>query len=129
MTLKILIVEDHEDSAQVTATLLRKAGHQVIVAGDCCSALALASSERPSIAMCDIGLPDGDGCDLLRELKQLYPITGIAVSGNGMPADQQRYLEAGFSEIVVKPCTFDKLKEAIARAGLFAARYTPLGSK
>jgi CheY-like chemotaxis protein len=123
MVKKILIVEDHNDSAQVMAVLLRRAGYPVAVAGSCKEALSVAAMEKPNVVLCDIGLPDGDGCDLLRELKQQYDVAGIAVSGNGYPEDQQRYLEAGFSEFVLKPCTIDALKNAIMRAGLFAPKY------
>ena len=122
MKSKLLVVEDHADTALVMAMHLRKAGHLVTVAGSCKEALEAAAADVPEVVLCDIGLPDGDGCDLLRELKQKYKVAGIAVSGHGMPEDQQRYRDAGFSEFVFKPCKIDQLQEAIVRSRLFVAR-------
>jgi CheY-like chemotaxis protein len=117
---KILIVEDHADTAQIFATLLRRAGHAVEVAGGYRHALEVAKAAVPEIMVCDIGLPDGDGCDLLRELHQQYNIAGIAVTGYIQEADRQRYLSAGFSQVVPKPCSFQELEAAIVRAKLFS---------
>jgi CheY-like chemotaxis protein len=117
---KILIVEDHADTAQIFATLLRRAGHVVEVAGGYRDALEVAKAAVPEIMVCDIGLPDGDGCDLLRELHQQYNIAGIAVTGYIQESDRQRYLSAGFSQIVPKPCNFEDLQAAIVHAELFS---------
>ena len=118
----ILIVEDQDDDGFGLAALLRKEGYAVAVATSYKDALKVAGREKPNIVLCDIGLPDGDGCDLLRELKQKYQLAGVAVSGHGLSADQQRYREAGFSEFVIKPFKIEEIKNAIVRAVLFAPR-------
>jgi CheY-like chemotaxis protein len=118
----ILIVEDHQDSAQALAVLLRRAGHAVEVAESCQAALESAAAKTPEVVLCDIGLPDGDGCDLIRVLKKQYGVAGVAVSGYAMPADKQRYIDAGFSEFVGKPYRMEQINEAIVRARLFAPR-------
>lgn len=116
MAFKILIVEDHADSARVASLLLAKLGHEVLIAEDCKKALAINAAEQPEILLCDIGLPDGDGCDLLKELRRERQLTAIAVSGYGMERDHQRFVKAGFQEVVTKPYTIDDLKAAIVRA-------------
>lgn len=126
MVPSILIVEDHSDSAQALAVLLRRAGHAVEVAESCKAALDAAAVNRPEVVLCDIGLPDGDGCDLIRALKAQYGVAGVAVSGFTQPADKQRYLDAGFSEFVGKPYRMEQINEAIVRARLFAPRKAPV---
>ena len=64
----------------------------------------------------DVGLPDGNGMDLLRVLRTRHPIRGIAISGFGMDTDIGKSLEAGFAEHLVKPVKLEKLEAAIARA-------------
>src|SRR5687767_15992259 len=92
----ILLVEDHADTAILFAKLLRRDDHYVAVASDYASAIALAQSRRFDVLVCDIGLPDGDGCDLLREVRSLYPVRGLAVTGYGTYRDLRRCTEAGF---------------------------------
>jgi CheY-like chemotaxis protein len=113
---KILIVEDHADTAQIFATLLRRAGHAVEVAAGYHEALRAAQTILPEVMVCDIGLPDGDGCDLLRELRQQFNLAGVAVTGYVQESDRQRYLSAGFDQVVPKPCSFQELQSAIASA-------------
>lgn len=125
---KILIVEDHADSARVAALLLRRLGHEVFVAEDCKTAIALNRSARPDVVVCDIGLPDGDGCDLLKQLIEDRQITAIAVSGYGMEQDHQRFAQAGFHEVVTKPYKIEDLEAAIKRAGEIRDRTETGGS-
>ncbi|HEY6324733.1 MAG TPA: ATP-binding protein [Thermoanaerobaculia bacterium] len=114
--LRILVVEDHADSAQALADLLHAAGHRVTLAGTIAAALAAAASEVPDLLISDLGLPDGDGDDLMRALAGRYPgLPGIALSGYGMEADVARSREAGFSVHLVKPVTFEGLQAAIQR--------------
>jgi DNA-binding response OmpR family regulator len=123
--LKILLVEDHTDTAKVYAALLRRAGHRVDVARGYREALDVARRATPEILVSDIGLPDGDGCDLLRELRSQYAIRGIAVSGFIQESDRQRYLDAGFAECIAKPCSFEALHAAIDRAAGAARALSP----
>jgi len=113
--LRLLVVEDHADTARSLARLLGRAGFAVVTASDVASALAIAERESFDVLISDIGLPDGSGTDVMREVRARSTIPGIAMSGYGMEEDVRRSHEAGFSEHLVKPVDADKLKEAIRR--------------
>ncbi len=116
--LRILLVEDHADTARMLARLLEANGHKVHVAGTIESAAQLAGQNAGSIDMVvsDLGLPDGSGLDLMRLLKRQYGLRGIALSGHGMEDDIRRSIEAGFSEHITKPVNSAHLEEALFRA-------------
>ena len=113
--MRVLLVEDHADSARAMARLLRALGFDVSTAGrldDARNALATAS---PDLLICDIALPDGNGLDLLSEVRAVHPaVKGIALSGFGNSADLHRSRDAGFSAHLVKPIDFNRLREVIA---------------
>jgi PAS domain S-box-containing protein len=115
-SLRLLLVEDNEPTLEVMAALLELAGHDVKPAPDVRTARRLAESHTFDLVVSDLGLPDGNGFDLMRELRDRYGLEGIAVSGFGMEEDLRRSREAGFREHLVKPVDVDKLKAAIARA-------------
>ena len=112
----IFIVEDHADTARGLAMYLRASGHDVHVALDVRSARQLATEIDYDILLSDIGLPDGNGWDLLAELSARRPITAIAMSGYNTEADRARSKAAGFVEHLPKPLTPDELDEAFERA-------------
>ncbi len=114
-TLRILLVEDHEDSARLIAQLLRKLNYRVTAAGTLRGALQAAESEQFDLLVSDIGLPDGNGLELLGQLRKKWPIQGIALSGFGMEEDVKMSQEAGFVEHLTKPVNFQKLEMAIQR--------------
>jgi two-component system, chemotaxis family, CheB/CheR fusion protein len=114
--LRLLLVEDNEPTLQVMADLLELAGHDVKPAATLRAALDLAARHTFDLVVSDLGLPDGSGFNLMRELRDRYGLQGIAVSGFGMEEDLRRSREAGFHEHLVKPVDIDKLKAAIARA-------------
>ena len=78
-------------------------------------ARSLAKENRFDVAICDLGLPDGRGYDLMRELKGEFSLPGIALSGYGMENDIQQSFEAGFSAHLTKPVELAALEEAIQR--------------
>jgi PAS domain S-box-containing protein len=114
--LRLLLVEDNEPTLQVMTALLELAGHDVRPAPDLRTARQLAESHAFDLVVSDLGLPDGSGFDLMRELRDRFGLQGIAVSGFGMEEDLRRSHESGFREHLVKPVDIDKLKAAIARA-------------
>lgn len=115
--LRILLVEDHADTADAMAELLRNLGYEVTLARDVKSALeAAGGGEVFDLVVSDIGLPDGTGLDLMRELKRRHALKGIALSGYGMEDDVRKSLEAGFDAHLTKPVTLAALKRAILRA-------------
>jgi two-component system CheB/CheR fusion protein len=122
--LRILLVEDHPDTAEAMADLLRLMGHQVTVAGTVASALETAGSGLGGfdLVVSDIGLPDGSGQDLMRELVDRHGLRGIALSGYGMEEDIRKSREAGFSAHLIKPVTPQVLRDAIRQAASLPAR-------
>jgi CheY-like chemotaxis protein len=109
----ILVVEDHADSAETLSRILGAWGYQVFACANVAEARDLASRQQFDLALCDLGLPDGDGCDLMVELAKLHGLKGIALTGYGMPQDIQRAARAGFAAHVVKPIDFQRLREAV----------------
>jgi CheY-like chemotaxis protein len=114
--LRIFIVEDHADTARGLAMYLRATGYEVHVAADVRAARQLATEIEYDILLSDIGLPDGNGWDLLEELSARRPITAIAMSGYNSDSDRARSKAAGFFEHLPKPLTPDELDAAFARA-------------
>jgi len=115
--LHLLVVEDHPDTARAMGRLLETCGYDVEVAASVQAALELVSrnGERVDLLISDVGLPDGTGLDLMRRLKELYGLKGIALSGYGTQDDIRRSAEAGFAEHLTKPISFDRLQDAIHR--------------
>ncbi|HEV2843517.1 MAG TPA: PAS domain S-box protein [Thermoanaerobaculia bacterium] len=119
--LRILLVEDHPDTAEAMADLLRLMGHEVLVAGSVAGALETAGlalngdghSGGIDLVVSDLGLPDGSGHDLMRELVRRYHLKGIALSGYGMEEDVRRSRDAGFIRHLTKPVDLEALRTAI----------------
>jgi CheY-like chemotaxis protein len=112
---RVLLVEDHEDSARILARLLRRDGHQVKTASEVAMALRMSQAEEFDLVISDIGLPDGTGLDLMRQLRLERPgIRGIALSGHGQESDLQMSRIAGFSAHLVKPLDPSKLEDVVA---------------
>lgn len=113
---RILVVDDNRDAASSLAELLSLEGHAVVVAYDGPAALARAEEATPEVAFLDIGLPEMDGYELARRLRDRFgeKITLVAVTGYGQDSDRRRSKEAGFDEHLVKPIDIDRtLKLAI----------------
>jgi PAS domain S-box-containing protein len=122
--LRVLLVEDHADTAQQLIRLIERAGHQVTWAGTVAEARQFIASQfdpqaRSSfdILISDLGLPDGSGHDLMREVAGRAPIPGIALSGFGMKEDILQSMAAGFSRHITKPVDWQELKQAIEKVG------------
>lgn len=112
--LKILVVEDHEDTAQTLRASLVARGHRVRVAASLGVALREAAAYPCELLISDIGLPDGSGVDLLRRIRPLPTLGAIAMSGFGMEEDVARSHDAGFTRHLTKPVDFALLEETIA---------------
>lgn len=113
--LRILLVEDHADSARIMARLLSNDGHTVQSAADVATAMKLATEQRFDLLLSDLGLPDGTGLDLLRSLRaQGLCLPAIALSGYGQDADVQASRKAGFAAHLTKPLVLRRLQQAIA---------------
>jgi len=118
--LRLIVVEDHADTAEGLKRFLKAVGYQVFVATDMASALSLASSAEFDLLLSDLALPDGDGWELMKRLSAKRRIRAIAFSAHNSPADIQRSAEAGFIEHLPKPLSPEKLCAAIERAAMVA---------
>jgi CheY-like chemotaxis protein len=87
----------------------------VTTATDAASASAAVDREPFDVIVSDLGLPDGDGYELMRRIRTIRSMPGIAMSGYGMNEDRRRSHEAGFSEHLVKPIDLEQLIAAIRR--------------
>src|SRR5688572_11728781 len=115
-THKILLVEDHHDTARAMARLLNLSGYNVRTANTYRSAMEICDEEQFDLVISDVGLPDGSGYDLMREmLERACTTKGIAVSGYGTEKDVEDSLRAGFTLHLVKPVEFNVLCDAIRR--------------
>ena len=113
--LRILMVDDHEDTSHALRRLLVRMGYNVQLANTVRGALDVARAQPFDLIISDIGLPDGSGLDLMRELSGRQPIKGIALSGFGMEDDVRKSFEAGFREHLIKPVNLQKLQSVIQR--------------
>jgi PAS domain S-box-containing protein len=112
--LHILLVEDHADTAEAMSALLSALGHRVIVAESVAAALDAAREAADlDLVVSDLGLPDGNGHDLMRQLAERHGLRGIALSGYGMEADIRKSHEAGFAKHLTKPIDVAVLRSAI----------------
>jgi len=110
---RVLLVEDHIDTRDVMARLLQGLGCSVQVAGSVREAIALGASGNFDVLLCDLGLPDGSGLDVMRQLRATTRIRGMALSGFGQENDVERSLAAGFEKHITKPINFIALQEAV----------------
>jgi len=113
--LKILLVDDHEDTCSALEKLLARRGHLVAVTHNVRSAMEAAVRNKFDLLISDIALPDGTGMDLMMQLRAISNVPGIAISGFGNNGDIERSLRAGFSEHLIKPVKLDNLEAAIER--------------
>ncbi len=117
--LRVLLVEDHADTAEAMAMLLRGMGHEVRVADSVQAGRAAADEAARAgapvqLVLSDLDLPDGTGFDLMQDLARRYGVKGIALSGFGMDDDLRRSAEAGFARHLTKPINLDVLETVIA---------------
>jgi len=121
--MRVLLVEDHEDTNRSLTQLLRRRGYHVQAAHSVESALQAAAHERFDVLVSDIGLPDGSGIQLMEKLKSDHQIFGIALTGFGMEDDLRRSHEVGFQHHLVKPVDLNKLDALIQQADSFTQEF------
>ena len=116
-SLRILVVEDHGDTLQALSRLLTHFGHEISVAEGAQSAQEIIDSKEFDVVLCDIALPDGDGYDLIAEVKRKRPVKAVAITGFGTEEDIRRGKEAGFDFHLVKPVDFHELRTVLGQIG------------
>jgi DNA-binding response OmpR family regulator len=113
--LKILVVDDNRDAAEILAAILRHEGHAVWLAFSGRDAVALADEHKPALVLLDINMPEMTGFDVVRELRDHRraprPVI-LAVSGYGQESDKLAAKRVGFDGYLTKPV---EPKELIAR--------------
>ncbi|HTB83668.1 MAG TPA: response regulator [Candidatus Sulfotelmatobacter sp.] len=110
----ILLVEDHGPTRTTLAHLLERRRYTVVTAASISEALAIADKRSFNLLISDIGLPDGNGYDLMEELGKRFALQGIALTGYGMEQDIARSQKAGFVSHLTKPVRMESLDKALA---------------
>ena len=112
-SLRILVVDDDQDTLNVLRRLLTREGHAVVVAKSVAAGVEAARAAACDLLISDIALPDGSGCELMTAVKALHGVPGIALSGFVDEHDKQLAAEAGFCVHLDKPVRFDDVLQAI----------------
>jgi CheY-like chemotaxis protein len=115
--LRVLVVDDNVDAATTLAMLVEESGHRVWKAHTGQAALAAALDYRPDVMLLDIGLPELDGFEVAKRIRQqpvLHNIVLVAMTGYGRDTDRQRSQEAGFDHHLAKPADFGKVQQILA---------------
>ncbi|HEY6881215.1 MAG TPA: response regulator [Polyangiales bacterium] len=123
--MRVLVVEDNEDTLELVQMWLRHIGHDVQGASDGTSGLELALNLKPDVALVDIGLPGIDGYEIARSVRasdEAHDIYMVAVTGYGRPEDRARALDAGFDAYIVKPLDVAGLKNALDPSAIALGR-------
>ncbi len=114
--LRIFIVENHDDTRFLLGLLLEQLGHTVAAVATMTDAVDQAGSGEWDVLISDIGLPDGNGWELMHALGDRAPPYAIAMSGFGMVSDRQKSLAAGFRHHLLKPVEPNQLENLLDEA-------------
>ena len=109
----ILLVDDHQDTVRMLERLLRMSGYEVRCARTANEALHVAARGDCDLVISDVGLPDRSGLELVSELKRLYAMRAVALSGYAADSDAKAALAAGFDAHLKKPVQFEELLAAV----------------
>jgi PAS domain S-box-containing protein len=123
--LRVLIVDDNEDAATALEMLLEEAGHSVRAAHTGPAGLAAALEFLPDVMLLDIGLPELDGFEVAKRIRQqaaLHNVVLVAMTGYGREKERQRSREAGFDYHLVKPADFGTLEHILTAVSEKAAQ-------
>lgn len=118
-TLKILIIEDDRDLAEITSDMLKKYGYETRIAGDCEEAFQVLTDGLFHLILMDINLPDGTGFDVCRELRRRTQIPVIFASARTSEDDRVKGLDMGGDDYLSKPYS---LRELLARVNALMRR-------
>ena len=114
-SLRILVVEDHDDTLQALSRLLSHFGHEISVADGAQNARSIIDSKEFDVVLCDIALPDGSGYDVIAEAKRKRPFKAVAITGFGGSEDVERGKQAGFDFHLTKPVDFHELRAVLGQ--------------
>jgi CheY-like chemotaxis protein len=116
--MRVLAVDDDEDTLEMLSLFLRRAGAEIVVASSAAAALEARERFRPDVLVADIGMPEVDGYELLRRVRSLGAERGgltpaIALTAYAGEADRARALRSGFQAHLPKPIEPDALINAV----------------
>jgi CheY-like chemotaxis protein len=114
--LRVLIVDDNCDLGEMLAKLLGMVGHEAFVAVDGASAVAAATRLDPDVILLDLHLPDMDGYEAARRIREECRFTPglVAITGGSSAEDRQRTKDAGFDAYLLKPVNPENLGKLLA---------------
>jgi PAS domain S-box-containing protein len=124
---RVLVVDDVKPSADTLSMMLAGLGQEIRIAYDGWSALAVAEEFCPDVAFLDIAMPEMDGYEVAKRLRQISgcrPVL-VALTGYGQEEDRRRALEAGFDHHLVKPASLDALRQLLMTVSAEEARAKP----
>jgi CheY-like chemotaxis protein len=113
---KILMIEDNEQNRDALARRLQRHGYDVITAVDGQQGVAMAQAEEPDLILMDLNLPDIDGWEatrILKEAPETHAIPIMAMTAHAIAGDQERALQAGCDDYHAKPVEFQRLLSQI----------------
>jgi len=116
MSQRILLVEDHDDTRDVLSRLLRRLGYEVDSVGTYESALEALNRSQFQVLLCDLTLPDGDGCDLVQEAKRRQSLKAVALTARAGEGDLERGGAVGFDHYLTKPFDMHELRSVLGQA-------------
>ena len=123
---KVLIVEDEANICSFIQTLLETNDYQALVANTCSMGQTLFTSHNPDLVILDLGLPDRDGVELIRFIRQKYLIPIIVLSARTTEQDKIEALDLGANDYITKPFGTGELLARV-RAALRVTRYSSVG--
>jgi two-component system, sensor histidine kinase len=121
---RVLLIEDSRDARMMFRMMLELEGHRVFEAADGVHGLRLLETERPDVAIIDIGLPGIDGYEVARRMRERpngRAILLLALTGYGFPSDYERSVNAGFNHHLVKPVDPSELVRLLSESGGMSA--------
>jgi CheY-like chemotaxis protein len=127
-SLRILVVDDNQDSACSMTLLLELQGHEVQVAHAGQTALKMAHESRPDVILLDIGMPGMNGYEVARQLRAQASFSDtllVAVTGYGRASDVKQTESAGFDHHLVKPIDYEKLQSLLAARAHNSGKRSP----
>ena len=119
MRLRVLVVDDLEDTVELACMLIEMMGHDVRGATSGRQALEVAAQHQAQVVICDIGMPDISGYEVARALRRAQPSAPLhlaAITGWGERADRVEALAAGFDQHFLKPTTEAVLRQILDTA-------------
>ena len=120
---KILVIEDETNIRNLLGALLETNGYAVIEAGDCASGKMMYESHRPDLVILDLGLPDLDGTEFIREVREVSLVPVIVLSARADDSDKVRALDMGANDYVTKPFSSAELTARV-RSALRVTRHS-----